>query len=61
MQPSVDAEARAKFGPSFPRGLAVGVSPEDENSTEKEESQNWQAPALDGSTASHCKQVLVTG
>jgi hypothetical protein len=32
-----------------------------EGPTEKDESQKLQARMLDGNTAPHCKQVLVTG
>jgi len=61
MDLSIEADPGGGFGLAFPRGLTPESSSEEEKSTENEESQKLQTPALDGSTAPHCKQVLVTG
>jgi hypothetical protein len=61
MKLSIKADPGAGIDLSFLRGLAPESSSEEEKSTENEESQKLQTPALDGSTAPHCKQVLVTG
>jgi hypothetical protein len=44
----------------LPRPDAFEVSSTPRKSTENEESQKLHARTLDGSTAPHCKQVLVT-